>query len=113
MLKKETIDQIQKYVYPFRITRGKGFQLNDFDPADACGLKLDKGEAAELLAKGTAWRAEEQEIAERLVIVGAGVEALILQLLHERLAVGQVLKNRQVGPWLTIVRMIHGQHSCG
>jgi hypothetical protein len=62
MLKKETIDQIQKYVHPFRITRGKGFQLKDFDPADACGLKLDKGEAAELLAKGTAWLAEEQEI---------------------------------------------------
>ena len=62
MLKKETIDQIQKYVHPFRITRGKGFQLKDFDPADACGLKLDKGEAAELLAKGTEWLAAEQEI---------------------------------------------------
>ena len=62
MLKKETIDQIQKYVHPFRITRGKGFKLKDFDPADTCGLKLDKGEAAELLAKGTSWLADEQEI---------------------------------------------------
>jgi len=62
MLKKETIDQIQKYVHPFRITRAKGFKLKDFDPADTCGLKLDKGEAAELLAKGTSWLADEQEI---------------------------------------------------
>jgi PPK2 family polyphosphate:nucleotide phosphotransferase len=62
MQKKETLEQIQKYVHPFRVTRGKGFQLKDFDPADTCGLKLDKGEAGELLAKGTAWLAEEQEI---------------------------------------------------
>src|SRR5262245_2373337 len=61
MEKKEILEQIQKYVHPFRITRGKGFQLKDFDPADTCGLKLDKGEAGELLAKGTAWLAEEQD----------------------------------------------------
>src|SRR5262249_23983943 len=43
MLKKETLEEIKKYVHPFRITKGKGFRLKDFDPGDMCGLKLDKG----------------------------------------------------------------------
>ena len=50
MPRKEILDRIQKYVDPFRITKGKGFRLKDFDPGDTCGLKLDKGEAAELLS---------------------------------------------------------------
>jgi PPK2 family polyphosphate:nucleotide phosphotransferase len=62
MLNKEVRDQIQKYVHPFRVTKGQGFQLKDFDPADTCGVKLDKGEASEFLGQGTAWLAEEQEI---------------------------------------------------
>ena len=62
MLDKEVRDQIQKYVHPFRITKGHGFQLKDFDPADTCGVKLDKGEATELLSQGTAWLADEQDI---------------------------------------------------
>ena len=62
MLKKQVLDQIQKYVHPFRITEGQGFQLKDFDPADTCGVKLDKDEAAELLNQGTAWLAQEQEM---------------------------------------------------
>jgi len=62
MLNKGVRDQIQKYVHPFRVTKGQGFQLKDFDPADTCGVKLDKGEASELLSQGTAWLAEEQEI---------------------------------------------------
>jgi PPK2 family polyphosphate:nucleotide phosphotransferase len=62
MLNKEVRDQIQKYVHPFRITKGQGFHLEDFDPADTCGVKMEKGEAAELLSHGTAWLAEEQEI---------------------------------------------------
>jgi len=62
MLNKEVRDQIQKYVHPFRITKGQGFQLRDFDPADTCGVKMEKGEAAELLSQGTAWLAEEQEM---------------------------------------------------
>jgi PPK2 family polyphosphate:nucleotide phosphotransferase len=62
MLNKEVRDQIQKYVHPFRITKGQGFQLKDFDPADTCGVKMEKGEAAELLSQGTAWLAEEQDI---------------------------------------------------
>ena len=62
MLNKEVLDRIQKYVHPFRITKGKNFQLKDFDPADTCGLKLDKAEAAELLEKGTEWLAQEQDV---------------------------------------------------
>ena len=62
MLNKEVRDQIRKYVHPFCITKGQGFQLKDFDPADTCGIKLDKDEAAELLNQGTAWLAQEQEM---------------------------------------------------
>jgi PPK2 family polyphosphate:nucleotide phosphotransferase len=62
MLKKETLEEIKKYVHPFRITKGKGFRLKDFDPADTCGLKLDKGEAAEILQRGIALLAEEQDM---------------------------------------------------
>ena len=62
MPRKEILDRIQKYIDPFRITKGEGFRLKDFDPTDTCGLKLDKGEAADLLQRGTAWLAEEQDI---------------------------------------------------
>jgi PPK2 family polyphosphate:nucleotide phosphotransferase len=62
MPRQEILDRIQKYIRPFRVTKGKGFRLKDFDPADTCGLKLDKGEAAELLQRGTAWLAEEQDM---------------------------------------------------
>jgi PPK2 family polyphosphate:nucleotide phosphotransferase len=62
MPRKEILDRIQKYVHPFRITKGKDFQLRDFDPGDTRGLKLDKGEAAELLQRGTEWLAEEQDM---------------------------------------------------
>jgi len=62
MPRKEVRDLIRKYVDPFRITKGKGFRLTDFDPGDTCGLQLDKGEAAELLQRGTAWLAEEQDM---------------------------------------------------
>jgi PPK2 family polyphosphate:nucleotide phosphotransferase len=60
--RREILDRIQKYVDPFRITKGKGFRLKDFDPGDTRGLKLDKGEAAELLQRGTEWLAEEQNM---------------------------------------------------
>ena len=49
-------------VHPFRVTKGKGFQLKDFDPGDTRGLKMDKAEAAELLQRGTEWLAEEQDM---------------------------------------------------
>ena len=62
MPRQEILDRIQKYVEPFRVTKGKGFRLKDFDPGDTCGLKMDKGDAAELLQRGTAWLAEEQDM---------------------------------------------------
>jgi len=62
MARKEILDRIEKYVDPFRITTGKRFRLKDFDPGDTCGLKLEKGEAADILRLGTQWLAEEQDI---------------------------------------------------
>ena len=61
MRRKEVLDRIEKYVDPFRITKGKGFRLKNFDPGDTCELQIDKGEAAELLGLGTQWLAEEQD----------------------------------------------------
>ena len=55
-------DLIRKHVHPFRITKGHGFHLKDFDPADTCDVKMEKGEATELLSQGTAWLAEQQDI---------------------------------------------------
>jgi len=60
--RKEIIELLEKYVSPFRITRGEGFRLKDIDPSDTCGLRLEKGKAADLLQRGTAWLAEEQEM---------------------------------------------------
>ena len=62
MARREILERIQRYVDPFRITKGKGFRLKSIDPADTCGLQLGKGEAADLLARGTQWLAEEQDM---------------------------------------------------
>jgi len=62
MPRKELLDSIRKYVHPFRISKGKGFRLKDFDPGDTCGLKLGKKEAADLLQHGIAGLAEEQDM---------------------------------------------------
>ena len=35
--------QVSTSVAPYRISKGKGFRLKDFDPGDTCGLQLDKG----------------------------------------------------------------------
>jgi len=60
MPRQEILDRIQKYTQPFRITKGEAFQLKDYDAGDTCGLNLNKGEASELLQRGTEWLAEEQ-----------------------------------------------------
>jgi PPK2 family polyphosphate:nucleotide phosphotransferase len=62
MPRKEILDRIQKYVEPYRIKKGGGFRLKDFDSGHTCGLRLDKGEAADLLQQGTQWLAEEQQM---------------------------------------------------
>jgi len=59
---KISIKQVEKFIRPYRITKGKGFRLKDIDPADTRGLKSEqKGEAQALLAQGVDWLAEEQE----------------------------------------------------
>ena len=62
MPRKEIIDRIEKYVHPFCITKGSDFKLTDFDPGDTRGLRLDKGEATDLLQRGVVWLAEEQDM---------------------------------------------------
>ena len=62
MARKEILERIERYVDPFRITKDKGFRLKDFDPADTCGLRLDKSEAADLLQLGIQWLADEQDM---------------------------------------------------
>src|SRR5262245_24921656 len=61
MPRQEILDRIQKYIHPFRVTKGEGFQLKHHDPCDTCGLKLDKSVASELLQRGTEWLAGERE----------------------------------------------------
>ena len=62
MPRKEIIDDMRKFTEPFRVTKGKGFRLKDFDPGDTLGLKMDKEEAAQLLRRGSQWLAMEQDI---------------------------------------------------
>jgi polyphosphate kinase 2 (PPK2 family) len=62
MPRKEILDRIQRYIQPFRITKGKDFRLKYYDPGDTCGLKLGKSEASDLLQRGTEWLAEEQDM---------------------------------------------------
>jgi len=47
MPRKEILDQIQKYIHPFRIRNGKGFRLNDFDPGDVALASDGEVEAVE------------------------------------------------------------------
>jgi PPK2 family polyphosphate:nucleotide phosphotransferase len=62
MPRKEIIDRIEKYIQPFRITKGDGFKLKNIDPGDTCGLKMDKAEASDLLQQGAEWLAQEQSM---------------------------------------------------
>jgi PPK2 family polyphosphate:nucleotide phosphotransferase len=62
MPRKDILDLIGEYVDPFRVTRAKDFRLKDYDPSDTLGLKMDKSEAAELLERGSAWLAMEQDV---------------------------------------------------
>ena len=62
-LRKEILEPaFRRYVDPFRIVKGNGFRLKDFDSGDTCGLTLDKADAAQLLERGTTWLAEVQDM---------------------------------------------------
>ena len=62
MPKNAILEQLCKYVTPFRVTTGKRFRLKDFDPRDTRGLQVDKSEANELLKRGIEWLATEQAL---------------------------------------------------
>ena len=62
MPQRDIVGRVRKYVDPFRVTKGKGFRLGDFDPGDTLGLNMEKSEAAELLERGSEWLAMEQDI---------------------------------------------------
>jgi PPK2 family polyphosphate:nucleotide phosphotransferase len=61
MPRKEILDRIEKYIQPFRISKGEGFRLKDYDPGNTCGL-VNKVEASELLQQGVEWLAMEQDM---------------------------------------------------
>jgi len=57
-----TLKEIDRFVDPYRVTKGKRFRLADFAPGDTGGLKSDrKGMAGERLRRGVERLAEEQE----------------------------------------------------
>ena len=62
MQQKEILARVHGFVEPFRVTKGRGFKLNDFNPGDTCGLGVDKGEATDLLQSSIVWLAEEQDM---------------------------------------------------
>jgi PPK2 family polyphosphate:nucleotide phosphotransferase len=54
--------RLEKLVRRYRVTSGQRFRLEDHDPGDTAGLGSErKREARELLARGVAWLAAEQE----------------------------------------------------
>jgi PPK2 family polyphosphate:nucleotide phosphotransferase len=59
---KAILKRIEKLVSPYRITKGKGFRLNDIDPDDTQKLGSEsKEEAREWLARGVELLAEQQD----------------------------------------------------
>ena len=53
---------LDKFLRPYRVTKGKKFRLEDHDPGDTHGFKSEqKGEASTLLQRGIEWLAVEQE----------------------------------------------------
>jgi len=60
MARKGILDLTRKLTKPFVVTKGKRFRLTTIDPGDTQGLNMDKAEAAEILARGRRWLAEEQ-----------------------------------------------------
>jgi len=55
------MSRIGMFVRPYRVTRGRRFRLEDFDPADTSSLKPDKKKARELLERGIEMLAELQD----------------------------------------------------
>jgi PPK2 family polyphosphate:nucleotide phosphotransferase len=60
--RKDLLEITRKFTEPFRVTSGKGFRLDAFDPAETLGLTMKKDDAARLLERGVRWLAEEQSM---------------------------------------------------
>jgi len=59
---KDIVRSVRRFVEPYRVARGRGFRLEDFDTGDTGGLGSEqKPQAKELLAQGVRWLAEEQD----------------------------------------------------
>jgi PPK2 family polyphosphate:nucleotide phosphotransferase len=57
-----SLDQVSRFVAPYRVERGRGFRLKDFDPADTGGLgDGSRGESRDWLDQTVAWLAAEQD----------------------------------------------------
>ena len=52
---------IEKFISPFRVSDGKGFKLDDFDPDETLGLEERKDEAKDVLKDGVKMLAELQD----------------------------------------------------
>jgi PPK2 family polyphosphate:nucleotide phosphotransferase len=53
---------LDKFLRPYRVTKGRKFRLGDHDPGDTHGFKSEqKRDASALLERGIEWLAEEQE----------------------------------------------------
>jgi PPK2 family polyphosphate:nucleotide phosphotransferase len=62
MDRKRALATIDKFIDPYRVTKGKGFRLRNFDPADTQHLTSDaKPQAKEILALGIEWLTELQD----------------------------------------------------
>jgi PPK2 family polyphosphate:nucleotide phosphotransferase len=62
-VKKSDLDRIEKFLRPYRVTKGKDFRVKDHDTSDTGRFgSEDKAEAKQLLADGIAWMAEQQDM---------------------------------------------------
>jgi PPK2 family polyphosphate:nucleotide phosphotransferase len=68
-MKKQDLARIEGFVGPYRVTRGNGFRLKDFDPADTGPFARDAGDEASdksrakrMLADSVRWLAEQQDV---------------------------------------------------
>jgi PPK2 family polyphosphate:nucleotide phosphotransferase len=62
VIRKDLLEITRTFTEPFRVTSGKGFRLDAFDPEETLGLTMKKDEAARLLERGVRWLAEEQSM---------------------------------------------------
>ena len=62
-MKKADLERVEKFLRPYRVTKGKDFRLKDHDPADTGRLTSeDKDEAKQVLSDGVEWMAEQQDM---------------------------------------------------